>query len=119
MRSLVFDILAVLPQKLGAALGVPCSTTVPRERPDSFVTVERTGGPYGPGRDNPYLAVQTWARTETEAYTLALMAREWLTWCWEAIPEVCSVSVEGTLRFPDPDNRFERYQINVYMVTRP
>ena len=46
----MFDILAVLPQKLGAALGVPCSTTVPCERPDS---------------------------------------------------------------------RFERYQINVYMVTRP
>lgn len=115
----MFDILSALPEKLGAALGVPCSTVVPHERPDRFVTVERTGGPSDPGRDNPYLAVQTWARTEPEAYTLALIAREWLTWCWEAIPEVCSVSVEGTMRFPDPDSRYERYQINVYMVTRP
>lgn len=115
----MFDILAALAEKLGAALDVPAATTVPREKPDRFVTVERTGGPCGPGRDNPYLAVQTWAGTEAEAYSLALMAREWLTWCWESIPEVCSVSIEGIARFPDPDSRLERYQLNVYMVTRP
>lgn len=113
-----FDIMAALVPALKDALGVPCSTAVPEKRPASFVTIERTGGAYSLGKDEPALAIQTWGMTEGAAYDLALMAREWLLECWQVIPEVCRVTVDGIVHFPDPDSRQERYQLNVYMVTR-
>ena len=58
---------------LGTVLDVTVYADVPKNRPDSFVTVERTGG----GRDayglidRPTIAVQSWAKTRYEAAQLA------------------------------------------------
>ena len=41
-------------------LGVHVSASVPRDRPQRFVTVERTGGALDQFRDLPMFAVQAW-----------------------------------------------------------
>lgn len=115
-----YDVLSALCAWLPGKLGVPCSTQVPDPRPAEFVTVERTGGGYSLGRDNPYLAVQAWSGTEAGAYTLALAAREAIAvLAREELPEVCQATVEGVYAFPDPDSRQSRYQLDAYLVTRP
>lgn len=113
------DALALTCAALSRALGVPCSTVVPAERPAEFVTVERTGGGYSVGRDEPALAVQCWAATEHAAYTLALLAREAILALPEAVAPVCRAQVTSIYRFPDPDSRAERYQLDAHLVCRP
>lgn len=114
----MFDIIAATCAALEKALGVPSSSVVPADRPKSFTTVERTGGGYSLGRDAPNLAVQCWAESETEAYTLALMAREALLNMRETCSNVCSSSVGSIYSFPDPDSRASRYQLDFEAVTR-
>ena len=114
-----FDVIAATCAALRKGLGVPSSCTVPAKRPERFTTVERTGGGYSRGKDEPNLAVQVWAETETEAYTLSLMAREVLVNMRETCPSVCSCSVGGIYAFPDPDSGASRYQLDFYAVTRP
>lgn len=114
-----YDVMADLCAWLPGRLGVPCSTTVPRTPPREFVTVERTGGAYSLGRDEPNLAVQCWSDGETGAYTLALAAREALLLCWQELAEVCRAEVGSVYSFPDPDSGRWRYQLDVYLVTRP
>lgn len=114
-----FDVIAATCAALKKGLGIPASSTVPEKRPARFATVERTGGGYSRGKDEPNLAVQVWAETETEAYTLALMAREVLINMRETCPSVCSCSVGGIYSFFDPESRTPRYQLDFYAVTRP
>lgn len=115
-----YNVLLSLCAWLGERLGVPCSTQVPEPRPAEFATVERTGGGYTLGRDNPYLAVQAWAETDAGAYSLALAAREAIAvLAREEIPEVCQAQVGSIYAFPDPDSRQARYQLDAYLVTRP
>lgn len=114
-----YDVLADLCDYLSGALGVPCSTAVPTARPAEFVTLERTGGGSIIGRDSPNLAVQCWSSNgETAAYTLALAAREAILSSWEAIGSVCRAEVGSIYRFPDPDSRTDRYQLDASLVTR-
>ena len=115
-----FDMISALCEWVPKKLGVPCSSQVPNPRPDRFITVERTGGGYTLGRDNPYLAVQAWGTSEADAYALALRARDaFATDLREEVPQVCSSEVDGLYNFPDPDGRQARYQLDAYLVTRP
>lgn len=114
-----FDVIAAACAALSDRLGVPASSTVPEERPAEFCTVERTGGGYRMGRDAPNLAVQLWAGTEAEAYSLALAAREVVAALPQLVPPVCRSEVGGLYSFPDPDSRMWRYQLDAYLVTRP
>ena len=114
-----FDVIAATCAALKKGLGIPASSTVPEKRPARLATVERTGGGYSRGKDEPNLAVQVWAETETEAYTLALMAREVLINMRETCQSVCSCSVGGIYSFFDPESRTPRYQLDFYAVTRP
>ncbi len=67
------SIEAIVIARLSEALEVPVYADVPRDRPATFVSVERTAG----GRDvhglidRPQLAVQSWAPTRYEAALLA------------------------------------------------
>lgn len=115
---MAYDVMADLVAVLSEKLGIPCSTTVPEEREPRFATVERTGGAMSLGKDEPNLAVQLWAATETEAYTLALCAAEVIDDLWELLPNVCQARAGSVYRFPDPDSRTERYQVDCYLVTR-
>lgn len=117
---MAFDAVAALVAWLPGKCGVPVSSKVPEERPERFVTVERTGGARSIGSDRPALAVQAWAQTDAEAAQLALGCADALVReCAREIPQVCRCTVEGVYDFPDPDSRQSRQQLSVYMVTRP
>ena len=114
-----FDVIGAVRGYLESQLpGAPCYGEVPAGAPADFMTVERTGGPRGPYSDEPNLAVQAWSDEDWRAYGLALEAASALSRMWEYVPEVCRVDVGGVYRFPDPDSRASRYQIDVYMTTR-
>ena len=113
-----FDVVAAVRSALAGALGVPCYCEVPEGRPQRFTSVERTGGATYLYKDEPNLAVQLWAESDADAYALAMAARAALLDLWQLSPQVCRVVVGGTYRFPDPDSRAARYQIDVYLVTR-
>lgn len=98
--------------------GAPCFPEKPSAAPADFVTVERTGGQRGAFSDSPNLAVQAWSDEDWRAYGLALEAADALSRMWEMVDEVCRVEVGGIYRFPDPDSRASRYQLDVYMTTR-
>ena len=115
----MFDVIGSTCSVLGAKLGVPASSEVPEARPAAFCTVERTGGGYSLGRDEPNLAIQLWASTEAAAYSLALAAREIVLAMPRLVPDVCRAQVGGIYSFPDPDSRKWRYQLDAYLVTRP
>lgn len=113
-----YDVLADLTRYLSAKLGIPVSTQVPKNTPDEFVTIERTGGTAGVGYDNPNLAVQVWSTTDAKAYTLALAVRVVLLECWQELTQITRVEIGSIYGFPDPDSRKARYQIDVYLGTR-
>lgn len=116
---MAFDIEQALVEWLPGRCGAPCFAEVPGRRPARFLTVERTGGGSSLGVDRPLLAVQAWGRSAADASELAMAARDALVLdSWE-IPEVCRCSVSSIYRFPDPDSRAARYQLDVEAVTRP
>lgn len=51
---------------LAEAVDVPVSADVPRERPDAFVTVERSGGGDSETVGTAVLTVQAWSRDRAE-----------------------------------------------------
>ena len=119
MVTVAFDVVAALVFWIAGKSGVPAYAEVPKTRPSSFVTVERTGGGSELGIDRPNLAIQAWAPTNAEAASLALKVRDALIKeCAFEIPKVCRCSVQGLYSYPDPDSRSSRYQLSVYMTTR-
>lgn len=115
---LMYDVISALAKWLPGRVGVECRASRPNPAPDELVTVERTGGERGVGVDRPSLAVQCWSTSDAGAYTLALATAEAIAASWQDLPEVCSATVGSIYRFPDPDTRRPRYQIDVYMTTR-
>lgn len=95
----------------------PASLSVPPDRPERFVTVERTGGMEGPYRSMPTVAVQAWSLTgRYEAARLAGLVRDRLM-TLTGIDEVADVSVESVTHYPDPGPPFaERYQILIQLT---
>lgn len=116
---MAFDVIAALCSYLPQKTGVPCYSNVPKTRPDEFLTIERTGGGYELGKDEPNLAIQCWSTTESMAYTLALAVREAVRLSREYVDQICRVEIGSIYNFPDPDSKMWRYQVNVYLVTRP
>lgn len=116
---MAFNVLDALIDYLPKKLGVPCYSNVPKKHDAEFVTIERTGGGYGLGKDEPNLAVQCWSTTEALSYTLALAAREALRLSCDYVDQICKVEVANIYNFPDPDSDMWRYQIDVYLITRP
>ena len=114
-----FDVISATCKLLNQMTKLPASSLVPAKRPNEFITIERTGGGYSLGRDEVNLAVQCWAQSEARAYELACIARVVLSDARELVSEVCSSRVESIYSFPDPDSRAFRYQLDVYMITRP
>lgn len=54
---------------------VPVSTRVPRERPDRWVQVRRSGGINDVVRDRPRIDVFAWGSDEGDAHDLCMTAR--------------------------------------------
>ena len=98
-------------------LGVHVSASVPRDRPQRFVTVERTGGALDQFRDLPMFAVQAWGVSAADAASLADDVRKALPGLIE-VDEVARVNVGSTYNFPDPDSGQARYQTVCDLVVK-
>lgn len=117
---MAFDVVGALVALIPEKVGCPAFAEVPERLPHRFVTVERTGGGSTLGVDRPALAMQVWGEGNADAARPALELRDWLvTRCALEVPQVCRCTVEGLYSFPDPSQRRSRYQLSVYLVTRP
>lgn len=113
-----FNVVSALVPYLKNTCGVPVSALVPANRPTEFITIERTGGTAQLGKDAPNLAIQCWAQSELNAYTLALAVREAMLTSWQKIDQICRIEIGSIYSFPDPDSAQRRYQVDAYLVTR-
>ena len=107
---MAYSVVAELIQWLGEQWYVE-SSIVPEDAPDSFVTVERTGGYVEDMLDHPTIAVQCWAGSDADAEDMALELRNRLL--TEQPPlGVASIRIEsGPYRFYDETTRSPRYQL--------
>lgn len=92
--------------------GVPVSNRVPTDRPEKFITVDRTGGKRTHLWDSPMFAVQAWAPTEVKASALADEVADAIL-AWQLDPIVAYCAVNAVYAFPDPDARVPRFQLTV------
>ena len=92
-------------------MGYDAYVRVPKDRPQKFVTVERTGGGVENMVDYPLVAVQTWAQTQAEAEEDACAIR--MVALVGNLPEgVHSMRVNaGPYKFYDEDSMMPRYQV--------
>lgn len=88
---------------------------VPEDRPQQFVTVERTGGTVTEHvKDDAMVAVQSWAASRADASVLAVKADEAVRG-FVRNPRVCKVSRQSLVNFPS-ENGEPRYQA-IYEIT--
>lgn len=92
-------------------MGYAAYVRVPKDRPQRFVTVERTGGGVENMVDYPLVAVQTWAQTQAEAEEDASAIR--MVALVGNLPEgVHSMRVNsGPYKFYDEESMQPRYQV--------
>lgn len=110
--ELVIDFLA-------ARVDEPVSAGVPKTRPSTFVTVERTGGPaLNRVVEQPMLSVQAWAASKAAAAALA----DEIRWAFlnesSALRLVRQVNILSTYFDPDPDSQTPRVTVSVQLTTR-
>ena len=103
------NIEAKLIEYLNDELDVPVSTDVPKKRPESFVTIERTGGALTDVViDHADVAIQAWAPSRLEAAELmdrvdsAVLSMDFLNFI--------EVSRDSLYNFPDYEYSMARYQ---------
>lgn len=101
---------------LPTVLGVPAFGETPEERPESFVVVDRTGGPTELVRDIPSLAVQWWADNKADACTLSVDGRAALR-AFVNEDDIMKVEIGSTYSFPDPESSQARYQTTCTITT--
>jgi len=92
-------------------MGYDAYVRVPKNRPQRFVTVERTGGGVENMVDYPLVAVQAWAQTQAEAEEDASAIR--MVALVGNLPEgVHSMRVNsGPYKFYDEESMMPRYQV--------
>ena len=102
----------------GLVDGVRAYGVAPPERPQKFVTVERTGGTAERFMDHAQIADQVWAATRTETSQLAITLR---AHCYDLAlkPWCAGVYLGGLYNFPDPASGHARYQftLNIDVMT--
>lgn len=104
------DVERSLVEWIGVNVHVPVSAEVPKPRPPSFVTVERTGGQRAGVIDNPVVAIQCWGRTRYDAAKLAYEVDGLLS-AFAYEPGVHKVERVSLYNFPDEKGGEGRYQI--------
>ena len=97
-------------------MGYLAYTRVPTERPDRFVTIERTGGIVADMVDHPTIAIQTWATSQAQAEADSCAIRM-VALVGNLPVGVHSMRVNsGPYKFYDEDSDMPRYQV-LYDVT--
>lgn len=110
------DIEGLLISWLQKAVGVAACGDVPEDRPDEFLTVERTGGSRSYGIDTATVAVQCWSTSRAAACELAHRVDAALP---SLIGEggVFGVERDSLYNFPDEEGGTARYQIVATVTT--
>ena len=113
----MLNIEAALVAFLDRELAEDVSADVPEERPERFVTIERTGGPRDTFRDLPSVAAQAWAENRYQASELCIRLADAIErFAFE--PGIARVEVGSSYNFPDPDSKQSRYQVTASFVTK-
>lgn len=109
---MMLDIVRTLREYLNAHLDCEAYAEVPRERPERFVTIERTGGGADEAGyiDRPNVAVQSWAPSNQQAYELAAQVDAILLAMPYQVANLARCERNTLYNFPDPDSRTSRYQ---------
>ena len=96
------------------------STTVPKERPASFVRAYRTGGAaLNRVLEEAQITVDAWAPDSVAAFELASKCREALLNNASQLALVRGANEVGGLYFtPDPDTNTPRYRFTVGLMVR-
>ena len=107
---MAYSVLAEFTEWLGEQWYV-ASSIVSESVPDSFVTIERTGGYVEDMLDHPTIAVQCWAQTDSEAHDMAIGLRNLLLTDQRPYG-VGRIAIDsGPYRFYDEYTRCPRYQM--------
>lgn len=105
------DIEAMLAEYLTERMDVPVAADVPEDKPEAFVSFERTGGGFSDFVvDNATVAVQCWAMTRAQARRLAYEVDALIRGMPDAIDDVAVAERNSLYNFPDPDSKRPRYQ---------
>jgi hypothetical protein len=91
----------------------PASLSVPAERPERFITVERTGGPDGLLFASPLLSVQVWDTSRWNASDAATRLVKPSLLNLVEHDEIGAVSILSIINNPDPESGQARYQITL------
>lgn len=94
---------------------IPVSTDVPADRPDRFVSVERTGGERTKILDRPELAIQCWAQSSVAAAELADMLVDVVLPRVYELADLGAFSINSIYNYP-LDETQPRYQITADAV---
>lgn len=103
---------------LGEVLDLPVRTEVPAERPEAFVTVERSGGSTTRVDDRATLTVQVWCRDRLRAESLMESARDALLTMPDAVEGVHRMDV-STSYYPEQGSQtWPRYVLTCLAYCR-
>lgn len=104
---------------LADVLDVPVSSDVPAERPDAFVTVERSGGSSSLVDQSPTLTVQAWNRDRLALETLADDVEAAMLAAPQAIVGVFDAEIETRSYYPlQVGDTFPRYVLTCALYCR-
>lgn len=118
MREQSADIEQIVIDYLSEHLEVPVYAEVPNPRPESFVIVERTGGPHKTiGMDQPLMAIQAWAKTRAKAADLAYEVDAVIFSLQDENGRVTYVDRNSFYNYPDEESGTNRYQLVYDMMT--
>lgn len=117
---MLIDAEALIRDFLDARLDVRVATKVPKNRPDTFVRVWRTGGSaVNRILDRPMITVQAWAKNSVAASDLSRECRDMLFASYTAMPLVRGVDeTSGPYYDPDPDTGIDRYTFTHQLSVR-
>jgi hypothetical protein len=90
--------------------GVSFSTNTPGDRPGSFVTFERVGGPADRFQDMASIAVHAWAPSRWEAEQLCNAVRTDINNAFRYHPKISRVAIGSMANFPDASGH-PRFQL--------
>ncbi len=93
-------------------------TEIPPDRPERFISIERTGGDRSDYvLDHPNVVIQCWAKTRAEASALAYEVDDLVEGLSE-VPHIFSAKRNSLSHFPDVEGKHERYQLYIELTTR-
>lgn len=105
------DIETLLLERLSAT-DVEVYTEVPKDKPERFISLERTGGPFEDMiLDKPIVVILCWAESRLEAKNLALKVDSLVRSMADDIDDVVESSRQSLFNSPDPTSHKPRYQI--------